>query len=1361
MDQATRNKLQKATQQIRRALESEFSEQLEGTFDILSSGKILPEPGVHLSPAQRLIRQKLVDSITHNQASGKSVSEAIQEYTREAAFTFLNRFVALRMLEARGILLECVSKGDQSSGFKEFTGLAAGLASLPDGGYRLYLECLCDELSVEVKVLFDRRDPAGLLWPRRNALNEILETLGQTDLTAVWKEDETIGWVYQYFNSSEERKQMRDESAAPRNSRELAVRNQFFTPRYVVEFLTDNTLGRIWYEMRQGQTRLKETCKYLVRRPSEVFLAQGETAPPEQEPQQELSQEELLKKTVYIPFRPKKDPRDLKVLDPASGSGHFLLYSFDLLLTIYEEAYDDDELGPALKRDYPTLAEFTHDIPRLILAHNLHGIDIDLRATQIASLALWMRAQRAFQEMKLPVASRPPIRRSNIVCAEPMPGEAHMLDEFANQLNPPVLGQLVRVVFDKMKLAGEAGSLLKIEEEIRDAVETARQQFGSGPVMVQTTFFDVNTPAPRQQRFDLSGVRETEFFEQAEALVLDALRIYAEQAQTSQKTKRRLFAQDAARGFAFIDLCRKRYDVALMNPPFGEATNASLKVFANYPKGTPSNLYSLFFVQAAKLTTDQGAFGAISDSTFLKQPTFTTTRQMLLSSEAPLYTLIDLGWDVLDANVRTAISVVMKSSNGFLYSLNISDYENKSEQLLKAISNRNLNIKKHSDLMSLPKSVFALNLSAKSGQELISMKSLGSLSSLPWGCGANDSFQLFRLRWEIDVKKIGSWWAFLTNGGSFSPFYRENFLVCRREMENGRSAFIMEFREGKDKLYDAAGQELYFLPGLTYPKRSDLFHASVLPKGHVFTPEGKGLFFNDVNSLWMQLGVINSTFVASIGGIVCGPHKQRGDVELIRIPEIKGASVEIIVEESKKIYELGRNLMLSEETSTWFVSLGNPSKPIKYVNSVIELIQEREVMILDSLNNANIYMKSIDFQVEVAVPKELSEFCNNRELEKQRSKLWNDLALDTSILISFAMGLLFGRWDIRYATGEKAAPELPDPFASLPVCPPGQLQNEQGLPAGPGDVPEGYPVPIPWDGILVDDPNHPDDIVARSRQVMELIWHDKAADIEHEAAEILGVRELRDYFRKSAAGGFWPDHIKRYSKSRRKAPIYWQLATASGTYSVWLYYHRFTSDTFFKILNEYARPKLAHERQKLDRLKGEFGAQPTRSQQKELETQESLIAELAEFTEEIQRVAPLWRPNLNDGVIINFAPLWRLVPQNKPWQKECKACWDSLVKGEYDWSHLAMHLWPERVVPKCQTDASLAIAHGLEAEFWQKDARDRYQPKPAPECGWEVVVKKLVAERQSPAVKASVESLIEAPVSQSGGKGGRKRKGTA
>jgi hypothetical protein len=166
-------------------------------------------------------------------------------------------------------------------------------------------------------------------------MEDVLGELNKSELMRLWTEDETIGWVYQYFNPPEERRAMRDASAAPRNSRELAVRNQFFTPRYVVEFLTDNTLGRIWYEMRKGDTALKDECRYLVRRPNEVFLAAGEKAPPEVEGRTDLSQEELLKQPVYIEHRPKKDPRDLRVLDPACGSGHFLLYAFDLLERIY------------------------------------------------------------------------------------------------------------------------------------------------------------------------------------------------------------------------------------------------------------------------------------------------------------------------------------------------------------------------------------------------------------------------------------------------------------------------------------------------------------------------------------------------------------------------------------------------------------------------------------------------------------------------------------------------------------------------------------------------------------------------------------------------------------------------------------------------------------------------------------------------------------------------------------------------------------------------------------------------------------------------------------------------------------------
>src|ERR1019366_5012128 len=267
MEKDVRNRIQRATQSARAVLERECAEQLEGLYDIRKDGSMAAEPGVHLDEHGRLVREKLVAAIGYRKSGGSTAAESVDEYLRETSFTSLNRFVALKLLEASGLLQECVSNGDQSSGFKEFSGLAPGLVQLPDHGYRLYLESLFDEIGQEVGVLFDRRDPASLLWPRRQALLDLFAVLNDPALREIWNEDETMGWVYQYFNSKDERELMRDVkrggSQAPRNSHELAVRNQFFTPRYVVQFLVENTLARLWVEMQGDNTSLPDRCEYL------------------------------------------------------------------------------------------------------------------------------------------------------------------------------------------------------------------------------------------------------------------------------------------------------------------------------------------------------------------------------------------------------------------------------------------------------------------------------------------------------------------------------------------------------------------------------------------------------------------------------------------------------------------------------------------------------------------------------------------------------------------------------------------------------------------------------------------------------------------------------------------------------------------------------------------------------------------------------------------------------------------------------------------------------------------------------------------------------------------------------------------
>jgi PIN domain nuclease of toxin-antitoxin system len=249
---------------------------------------------------------------------------------------------------------------------------------------------------------------------------------------------------------------------------------------------------------------------------------------------------------------------------------------------------------------------------------------------------------------------------------------------------------------------------------------------------------------------------------------------------------------------------------------------------------------------------------------------------------------------------------------------------------------------------------------------------------------------------------------------------------------------------------------------------------------------------------------------------------------------------------------------------------------------------------------------------------------------------------------------------------------------SRPVLPSAGLLRRHAPGTGrppAASTPNAYPLRIDWDGILADDPDHPDDIIRRVRDVLEVILTDRSYAIEKEACEILGVPELRDYFRKPGAGGFWDDHIKRYSKSRRKAPIYWLLQSSKKNYALWLYYHRLDKDILFKALLNYIEPKIRLESSRLETLRSEKNAARESAKEatrlaKEVERQEDFLSELHDFEDKLRRVANLHlEPDLNDGVVLNIAPLHELVP----W-KEARKYWDELLEGKYEWSAIGKQL---------------------------------------------------------------------------------------
>ena len=269
--------------------------------------------------------------------------------------------------------------------------------------------------------------------------------------------------------------------------------------------------------------------------------------------------------------------------------------------------------------------------------------------------------------------------------------------------------------------------------------------------------------------------------------------------------------------------------------------------------------------------------------------------------------------------------------------------------------------------------------------------------------------------------------------------------------------------------------------------------------------------------------------------------------------------------------------------------------------------------------------------------------------------------------------------------------------------------------------------------------------------MFDTVFGASADAVWQEAAALLDPKghDLRTWLAKD----FFGHHLARHSKSRRKAPILWQLGPASARYSTWCYAHRLTRDSLFALSRDVVAPKLALEERRQSSLVQEAGPNPTAKQRAELAAQDAVVAELRVFADEVRRVAPLWNPDLDDGIVLVEAPLWRLVP-HKPWAKELKSRWDDLAAGKYDWAHLAMHLWPERVVPKCATDRSLAIAHGLEDVFWAEGADGKWTKRARPTRP----VEELVAERTCPAVKAALADLLAAPAPAAGGRG-RGRKG--
>ena len=191
----------------------------------------------------------------------------------------------------------------------------------------------------------------------------------------------------------------------------------------------------------------------------------------------------------------------------------------------------------------------------------------------------------------------------------------------------------------------------------------------------------------------------------------------------------------------------------------------------------------------------------------------------------------------------------------------------------------------------------------------------------------------------------------------------------------------------------------------------------------------------------------------------------------------------------------------------------------------------------------------------------------------------------------------------------------------------------------------------------------------------------------------------------------------------------------------------------FIVRNEIVTPRLARAECAAEAARKEIGEKGTAAERAALAEAEALVAELREFASELDRIVTLWAPVVDDGVVVNTAPFFRLLPYRES-RTKAGATWKELCDGDLDWARLAMRLWPERVVPKCASDRSLAIAHGLEEVFWVEGDDGKWKRRETPTRP----IGALVSERSSRAVKAALKSLLEAPDPAGPTKRGRKSK---
>lgn len=788
-------------------------------------------------------RRKKLDNImaSHLAELGDYV-KARQAAINECVFTLFNRIAAIKVMEAKELFPEIIRRRKENAG-RSFEH-NAWLEEHPDErnaereGLKHFLQEQFDKLGEHIPLY--RADYPYALMPTADELNEIIVQFNSIEDDPdcgedVWKGDDILGWLYENFNAVE--KEALKTSGEKTEYNKVSLQSQVYTPAWVVKFLVDNTLGKTYLEM-YPDSRIKEKYK----------IANAPT------------------KQVKYP----KNLQKMRLLDPACGSGNFLIYAFSLFYDLYVDQMEN------YNKDYSR-----RDIPKLIVENNLYGIDLDERAAQITQIALFVKARVLGGHR-----SHWP-EYTNIVSTHFFLPEYEKIEdtfEILGEWNSKQKATITEM-WNDLCSAYKFGSLVRVEDRMNVFMpnEVNHSQFKDYEMQRLFDFKNNVTTQLRNQVNQWSGEGSNQY--------------------TLAKTNE---AMD------FLQIISQRYDVVVANPPYTDSADygPELRAFVenNYkrPYKVHTNLYSCFIRRCSELAGD-GKVGMVNPPTFMFIKTFEDLRDFMLNEE---HISIFLHWGYLGmftstARVDSAAFVIEKDNfgedstfiklddvyEGHRYSTFVSIYDD----ICSNIQNDRVYVLHQNKLKEIKTYPFIYWISDEFRKKFAG-KSVEELLKPAQGAATTNNNKYLRFWWEVSPDNISKdnkvdhkKWVGYSKGGPFTKWYGNVWLLVNWENDG------YELKNSKAVLRNS---DCYFQEGITYSasgSRSMGVAYRVHPVNSLFDTGGSCVFPRIYTNVPYIMAFLNSKLSSYISDCLNPTvNIQVGDIQ--RVPfEIPTHKIEEIV----------------------------------------------------------------------------------------------------------------------------------------------------------------------------------------------------------------------------------------------------------------------------------------------------------------------------------------------------------------------------------------------------------------------------------------------------------------------------------